>query len=406
MRIFVHDYSGHPFQAQLSRELAARGHEVTHCYCAAYTTGRGDLRGSERMSVVSIGDDVTITKTRFVRRFFTELRLGVQLARRVRRARPDVVMVSTAPVPTTVVLALVLAVLRVPWVLWHQDVQAVALRAFAEVSRSPVNRLAALVIERAERFTARRARRVVVITHGFLGVHRRWGTADRVVVIPNWAPVDEIVPRPRDNAWARARGLLDEPVLLYSGTLGLKHDPALLVRLAHRLRGAGRPVRLVVVNEGPAGEVLRQEAQRLGEPVTLLPFQPYADLPDVLGSGDVLVVLLEREAGEFSVPSKTLSYLCAGRPVLGLVPPENLAATLIDRAGGCVLVPDESSLDDAVGWVEAVLADPERAGAIGAASRALAEEEFGLGPISDRFEALLVEVAGQPVSRAAGPAAR
>ncbi len=30
MRILVHDYSGHPFQAQLSRELARRGHDVVH----------------------------------------------------------------------------------------------------------------------------------------------------------------------------------------------------------------------------------------------------------------------------------------------------------------------------------------------------------------------------------------
>ena len=52
-------------------------------------------------------------------------------------------------------------------------------------------------------------------------------------------------------------------------------------------------------------------------PLTLLPFQPYADLPDVLGSGDILVVLLEQDAGEFSVPSKTLSYLAPVDPCWG-----------------------------------------------------------------------------------------
>ena len=34
MRILVHDYAGHPFQAQLSRELARRGHRVVHAYRA------------------------------------------------------------------------------------------------------------------------------------------------------------------------------------------------------------------------------------------------------------------------------------------------------------------------------------------------------------------------------------
>jgi len=30
MRLLIHDYAGHPFQVQLSRELARRGHSVTH----------------------------------------------------------------------------------------------------------------------------------------------------------------------------------------------------------------------------------------------------------------------------------------------------------------------------------------------------------------------------------------
>jgi len=42
----------------------------------------------------------------------------------------------------------------------------------------------------------------------------------------------------------------------------------------------------------------------------------------------VLLVVLDKSAGAFSVPSKTLSYLCAARPILGLMPDENLAAHL------------------------------------------------------------------------------
>ena len=41
MKIIVHDFAGHPGQLQLSRELARRGHEVEHQYCASIPTGRG-----------------------------------------------------------------------------------------------------------------------------------------------------------------------------------------------------------------------------------------------------------------------------------------------------------------------------------------------------------------------------
>src|SRR5215213_6966407 len=43
VRILLHDYSGHPFQVQLSRELARRDHEVHHLHCPSYTTGKGAL---------------------------------------------------------------------------------------------------------------------------------------------------------------------------------------------------------------------------------------------------------------------------------------------------------------------------------------------------------------------------
>jgi len=149
-------------------------------------------------------------------------------------------------------------------------------------------------------------------------------------------------------------------------------------------------VRLVVVNEGPAAAVVAAEADRLGVPLTLLPFQPYDRLPEVLGSGDVLVVLLEQSAGAFSVPSKTLSYLCAGRPILGLMPAENLASALVTQTGGCVLPPAPSSVAAGAEFITHMLADPVRAAEIGAASRALAEREFELAGCADRFEKILI----------------
>jgi glycosyltransferase involved in cell wall biosynthesis len=391
MRILVHDYSGHPFQVELSRELSRRGHEVTHSYCAAYTSGKGHLTAEpgETLMFDPSGVGVVIAKMSFGKRLLQELRLGVELVRQGRRTRPDVVMASNVPIPPLVILAAVLRLRGIPWVLWHQDVQAVAIRSFAGKKLSKAFALVAALIGAGEKWCARRAAGVVVIADSFVDVHRRWGTADKTVVIPNWAPLDEIRPVTHANDGSHEHGLDEVQTLLYSGTLGLKHNPELLVRLARQVIDAGRPVQLVVVNQGPAEQVLRDEATRLDVPLLLLPFQPYERLSEVLGSGDVLVVLLEQDAGAFSVPSKTLSYLCAGRPALGLVPAENLAAALGPSVDGSVLPPDDASLPAAAAWVDEVLADDERKAALGKASRALAEQEFELAGCADRFEALL-----------------
>lgn len=44
MKIIVSDYSGHPFQVQLSRELARRGHQVKHLHFAEFQTPKGNLQ--------------------------------------------------------------------------------------------------------------------------------------------------------------------------------------------------------------------------------------------------------------------------------------------------------------------------------------------------------------------------
>ena len=391
MRILLHDYSGHPFQVELSRELSRRGHDVTHSYCDAYTSGKGHLSAEpgETIRFDPIGVGVVIAKMSFGKRLLQELRFGVELVRQVRRTRPDVVMASNVPIPTLVILAFVLRLRGIPWVLWHQDVQAVAIRSFAGSKLSRSFAVVATLIGAGEKWCSRRAAAVVVIADSFVDVHRRWGTADKTTVIPNWAPLDEIRPVTRTNDWSHEHALDEVRTLLYSGTLGLKHNPALLVGLARQVIDAGQPVQLVVVNQGPAEQVLRDEAARQDVPLLLLPFQPYERLSEVLGSGDVLVVLLEQDAGAFSVPSKTLSYLCAGRPILGLMPAENLAATLVARVDGCVLPPREESLPEAAAWVGSVLADDERSAALGKAARALAEREFALASCADAFEQIL-----------------
>ena len=64
--------------------------------------------------------------------------------------------------------------------------------------------------------------------------------------------------------------------------------------------------------------------------LTTLPLQTFGVYAEVLGSADVLVGMIEPDAGRFSVPSKILSYLCACRPIVLSAPLDNLAATIID----------------------------------------------------------------------------
>jgi glycosyltransferase involved in cell wall biosynthesis len=111
-------------------------------------------------------------------------------------------------------------------------------------------------------------------------------------------------------------------------------------------------------------------------------------LPEVLASADVLVAVLEPEAGAFSVPSKILSYLCAARPLLASVPGDNLAARVVERSGGGVVVPPGDT-PAFLSAAETLLDEPSRRVELGGRARAYAEAAFDIDAVAGRFEAVL-----------------
>ena len=88
-------------------------------------------------------------------------------------------------------------------------------------------------------------------------------------------------------------------------------------------------------------------------------------------AADVLLATIEPEAGTFAVPSKVLSYLCAGRPILLTAPKENLAARIVERANAGIVVDPA----DATGFLAAALRlrdEPQLCATMGANGRAYA----------------------------------
>jgi colanic acid biosynthesis glycosyl transferase WcaI len=386
MRVVVHDYAGHAFPAQLARSLAWRGHDVLHLQLASFVSGKGRVEResgdppSLEFDRVDLGGEFAKYDVR--RRIVHERRIGAELTVRIAEFRPDVVL-SNAPLLVQARVQSAVRGLGAGFVFWQQDVISAAARRVLGHRSGVLGAAAEQAVAPLERRLLRRSDGVVVIAEDFLPLLRRWGVDEaRVSVIENWAPLDELPDLPRENAWGTEHGLADKTVFLYSGTLGFKHDPSLLLELA---RWAGRRDALVlVVSEGPGADWLAEHATS-GDALRLLPYQPYERLPEVLASADVLVAVLEPEAGSFSVPSKVLTYLCAGRPLLAALPADNLAARSIERSGGGIVVPPRD-IQAVVTAAEELLADPERRGELGRAARAYAERTFDLGAITDRFE--------------------
>ena len=403
MRINLHDYSGHPFQAQLARNLAARGHEVVHTHAAQYETGHGQLKrlpgDPEGLEFESITADAPLIKYSPLRRTRFEFSYAKAWRERLDTQEFDLIIACNIPLFALARMQPYFRRRQLPWVLWHQDIYSLgvageASRQLPAVAARAVRELA----EHLEQNQVKNSNGVVAIGDEFVRQYERWGLATgHTHVIPNWAPLDELVPGHRENRWSRAHKLPSEPVrLLYAGTLGRKHNPMLLIELLDDAKARGVDAYLTVISEGIGADQLKQAAAGRKD-ISILPYQDADDFSDVLASADILIALLEPDAANFSVPSKVLSYLSAGRPIIALVPDGNPAALDVMEAGGCVAPPTSAGAVAAAGWLAGICDDKAAQQMLSRRARTLAEQRFDVDRIGDEFEEILYSAVGRTV---------
>lgn len=397
MRLLVHDYAGHPFQIQLSRELAKMGHEVLHAFAGSLQTPRGDLVKREEdaasFSVREVAMDPEYAKYKysFLRRRNMEVAYGKQVAQLIHTWKPEAVISSNTPTETQDPIVKAAKAVNAKFAYWLQDFYSLAVDKLVRKKIPVLGALIGNYYRRMEGRQLRASHQVVAITEDFAPIlTSEFGVRpDQITVIPNWAPLETLPVCDKDNEWSRQHGLAGKFVYLYTGTLGMKHNPELLLGLAHQYR-ANDQIRIVVISEGIGAEWLadRKKEQQLDN-LLLLPYQDFNVMPQVLGSGDVLCAVLEEDAGVFSVPSKVLTYLCAARPLLLAVPQVNLAARIIhtQKAGLTVPPADVPAFLEAA---EQLRANPHLAARCAQKAREYAKNTFKIQEIAVKFQNIFI----------------
>jgi colanic acid biosynthesis glycosyl transferase WcaI len=392
MRIAVHDYCGHQPPFDLSRELARRGHEVRHYFFAEDIGPKGITRrladDPENFSIEPISTGRPYTKQNLILRRHADILYGELASQRIASFAPDVTISGNTPLEAQAPIHETVRRAGSAFVFWMQDYYSLAAAKILGRKIPVLGQLIGAYYSRLEADMLRRSDGIVLITEDFRPALRHFGVKDGAAdVIPNWGAIDRLPLCPKNNPWAKEHGLADKFVFLYSGTLAWKHQPDLLWTLAEHFQDDSN-VAIAVVASGVSFDA--QKARNAVEPkpnLLLLPLQPIESFPDVLGSGNVVVALLENDAGQFSVPSKVLSYLCCGRPILLSAPSDNLSVRLVEKAGAgvCVSAGDKEIF---VAAADRLRSDQKLCAELGVAGRTYAENAFDLSLVADRFEAV------------------
>jgi glycosyltransferase involved in cell wall biosynthesis len=386
LRVTVHDYIGHPNQLDLSRELARRGHQVLHILCNSASMPHGDISTPlPGLEIRSIPGPESFTSSRPSRRL-REIVFALRASRAIRLHRSQLVLSGNAPP----LVQLILSFRRGrPFLFWLQDLlnspgaDSSVATAFFNGKGIRSLRFDQLV----ERVALRRSAMVIAIASNFVTHVRAVGVAgERIQVTPNWGPQSLLSAIP--TSWPPVDDLKagGEPMLLYAGTLDSRHGPELLAELARRCHAAQTGVVVLTSNAAAADDVRNRLSQAERSRFRSFEFQDFAVVPDMLASADLLLVSLTDSAGEMSVPSKVLSYLCAGRPILGAVPASSGVAAILNDSGAGVITPPGSPelfADEAL----RLMRSESRSREMGAAGRRYAAANFDIDAVADTFEA-------------------
>ena len=396
MRVAIHDYAGHPFQFDLSRALARLGHEVRHFYFGDDPGPKGDKEvrrdDPSGFSIEAIHIPLGYTKDRMLRRFAADQLYAKLAARRIAKFAPDIVVSGNSPLDVQHALRVATHKHGGRFIFWVQDFYGLAMQKLLARRWLGAGDMISKWYRKVEVDTLQKSDAIILISPAFVSHLPSGLLAENAVhVVRNWGSVDLIHPGCRDNAWRRKIGLGNKFTFMYTGTLALKHDPTLLLALADAFSD-DPDVEIVVVAAGVNARRLAKEQELAPRAnLRLLPLQPAAELAETLAAADVLIALLEEDAGEFAVPSKLLNYLCAGRPILLSAPNHNLSVSILAESEGGISV----SPFDRTGFVahaRRLYEDGSFSEKLGRSGRDYAERHFVIREIAVRFEAIFNQV--------------
>ncbi len=386
-----------PQTAALCRHLAARGDNVlmltARPHYPAWRVSCG-YRGQrfiretlERVRVLRLPSYIPTRPGVLVHRLLYDgsfaLLAAAVMALRVPRA--DVYLYVGAQPAVAAATALVARVKGRPWVAKVADLAVNSATAVGMFRNPTLVRL----LRSVEYAAYSHADAVFVLTESFAEELARHGLGGhKLHIVRDSEDLAGLTPTTGRRATRRRHGLdPGRPLITHIGSMGRKQGLQVAVQAADGdLTGAC----WLFVGDGPERDAIQRGAP--AERSHFLPFLSRSDLANVLAASDLALLTQRRRVIESVIPSKLITYMAAGLPVVGSVHTKSEAARLIRKAG-CGLVVQPEAPDALRDAVAELLADPARRRELGAAGRSFAAREFDRSTVVARQAAILDSLA-------------
>ena len=385
-----------PLMTGLCEGLVKRGHDVTVvCAFPHHESGRIESKYRGKLFARDTHNGVNILRVWLyapqgrtlakMANYASFTATALAAASTIRKV--DVIFTPSPPLTLGIVDQLLSRFRRIPFVYNLQDL-------FPEAAiRLGVMTNPAMVkgFEKLEKHVYRKAAHLSVISESFREHCQSRGVPrDKISVIPNYTDTDFITPQPKNkNRFRTEYNLSKRFVVQFSGRMGYSQGLETVVDAWRRL--ADLPdIRLMLVGDGQARPMLEDELGNDAR-VIMLPVQPRAELPALLGAADVGLAPLRHGMAGTSVPSKIFGIMAAARPVIAGVDIGSDAQTLIETAQCGYVVPPEDP-EALAKRIRHLYLNRRHAVSMGRRGRRYAVENHSQDVVVDQYESMLNNV--------------
>lgn len=167
--------------------------------------------------------------------------------------------------------------------------------------------------------------------------------SSKLSLFPNWTDLSHVFPvkysSPAQNYFRSTLDIKDDDfVVLYSGSMNQKQGFEIFEPLISILN-EDQGIVWVFVGDGPMKNFLVQSTGHFPN-VFHLPLQPYEMLNDLLNMADINIIPQKESVHDLVLPSKVLSILAAGKPIIATAPKGSELELLVSQVGECSLPGD------------------------------------------------------------------
>ena len=254
------------------------------------------------------------------------------------RRRPDVLLAVSPPLGLAVTAILLSRLRRIPFVFDVEDLQPDSASDLGMLPAWAVRLLYGL-----EKAAYRHARLVTILTPSMRKKIVDKGIAEEKVELFEPRMDDSLLDlSPEDgNAFRRKFDLGEKFLVTHSGNMGVKQGLDVVLDAAALNREDDSLLFLFVGNGADCGRIERRAAELGLRNARFLPLLSDAEFRGLLAASGVCLVTQQKSVSEIAFPSKVVTYMAAGRPMVASVNSgSEVARTIRESQAGKVAEPE------------------------------------------------------------------